>query len=72
MSANLLAGMSVLSVLSRDDTLLNTSTFSKFSVSGPAAAVDHAMYNTSWTKLQEINQITNPHLIYPNQKIRLN
>jgi 5'-nucleotidase len=29
------------------------------------------MYNTTWQKLQELNQLKNPDLIYPNQKILL-
>lgn len=29
------------------------------------------MYNTTWKKLQELNQLKNPDLIYPNQKILL-
>lgn len=29
------------------------------------------MFNTTWKKLQELNQLKNPDLIYPNQKILL-
>jgi LysM repeat protein len=29
------------------------------------------MYNTTWQKLQEINKLKDPNMIYPNQEIKL-